>query len=61
MTNRCIQKIEPTVRCELLKEHRKVKKLEATVASLVAVVKEQASQIHEVRAQVEVRGPLDGD
>ena len=49
------------MRCELLKEHRKVKKLEATVASLVAVVKEQASQIHEVRAQVEVRGPLDGD
>ena len=45
---------------ECLKEHsafveqrRKVEKLEAAVASLVATVKEQASQIEKVSAQVE--------
>jgi Chaperone of endosialidase len=39
---------------EFLKEHRKVEKLESTVASLVATVKEQAAQIQEVSAQLEV-------
>jgi Chaperone of endosialidase len=44
---------------EFLKEHnaaveerRKVEKLEATVASLVATVKEQAAQIQKVNAQL---------
>jgi hypothetical protein len=39
---------------EFLKEHRKVEKLESTVASLVATVKEQAAQIQKVSAQLEV-------
>jgi hypothetical protein len=46
---------------EFLKEHkafveeyRKVDKLEATVAGLVATVKEQAAQIQKVSAQLEV-------
>jgi hypothetical protein len=39
---------------EFLKEHRKVEKLEATVASLAATVKEQASQIQKVSAQLEL-------
>jgi hypothetical protein len=33
---------------EFLKEHREVAQLESTVASLVATVKEQASQIQKV-------------
>jgi hypothetical protein len=37
---------------ELLKEHRKVEKLEATVADLVATAKEQAAQIQKVSAQI---------
>jgi hypothetical protein len=37
-----------------VEEHRKVDKLEATVAGLVATVKEQASQIQKVSAQLEV-------
>jgi Chaperone of endosialidase len=37
-----------------LEEHRKVEKLEATVAGLVATVKEQASQIQKVSAQLEL-------
>ncbi len=47
---------------EFLKEHnaaveeqQKVKNLEATVASLVATVKEQAAQIQKVNGQVELR------
>jgi len=47
---------------EFLKEHnaaveeqQKVKNLEATVASLVATVKEQAAQIRKVNGQVELR------
>jgi hypothetical protein len=40
-----------------LEEHRKVEKLEATVAGLVATVKEQASQIQRVSAQLEVSKP----
>jgi hypothetical protein len=38
---------------EFLKEHKKVDKLQATVANLVATVKEQATQIQEVSAQLE--------
>ncbi len=49
---------------EFLKEHnaavqerRKVEKLEATVASLVATLKEQAAQIQNVNARLEVSKP----
>ena len=49
---------------EFLKEHkafvqeqRKVEKLETTVATLVATVKEQAAQIQKVSAQLEVSKP----
>ena len=38
---------------EFLKEHKKTEKLEATVASLMATVKEQAAQIQKVSAQLE--------
>jgi hypothetical protein len=43
---------------EFLKEHRKVEKLEATVASLAATVKEQAAQIQRVSAYVETSKPV---
>src|SRR5437764_4134339 len=39
---------------EFLKEHKKTEKLEATVASLIATVKEQAAQIQKVSAQIEL-------
>jgi trimeric autotransporter adhesin len=39
---------------EFLKEHNKVEELEATVASLAAAVKEQAAQIQEVSARLEM-------
>ena len=42
---------------EFLKEHRKVEKLEATVANLVTTVKEQAAQIQKVSAQLEMSKP----
>jgi hypothetical protein len=42
---------------EFLKEHRKVEKLEDTVASLVATVKQQAAQIQKVSAQLELSKP----
>ena len=42
---------------EFLKEHKKTEKLEATVASLIATVKEQAEQIQKVSAQLEVSRP----
>ena len=42
---------------EFLKEHRKVEKLEATVASLAATVKEQAAEIQKVSAQLELNKP----
>jgi trimeric autotransporter adhesin len=45
---------------EFLKEHKKVEKLEATVATLVATVKEQAAQIQKVSAQIEVSKPAQG-
>jgi hypothetical protein len=38
---------------EFLKEHEKTEKLEATVASLIATVKDQAAQIQKVSAQLE--------
>ena len=39
---------------EFLKEHKKTEKLEVTVASLIATVKEQAAQIQKVSAQLEL-------
>jgi hypothetical protein len=42
---------------EFLKEHEKTEKLEATVASLIATVKEQAAQIQKVSAQLEASKP----
>ena len=42
---------------EFLKAHRQVQKLEATVASLVATVKEQAEQIQKVSTRLELRKP----
>ncbi len=42
---------------EFLKEHKKTEKLEATVASLIATVKEQATQIQKVSAQLETSKP----
>jgi hypothetical protein len=45
---------------EFLKEHKKTEKLEATVASLIATVKEQAAQIHKVSAQLAAASPSRG-
>ena len=42
---------------EFLKEHKQTEKLEATVASLITTVKEQAAQIHKVSAQLEASKP----
>ena len=42
---------------EFLREHQKVEKLEATVSSLVAMVKEQATQIQKVSTQLELSRP----
>ena len=42
---------------EFLKEHKKTERLEATVASLIATVKEQAAQIQKVSAQLEASKP----
>jgi hypothetical protein len=42
---------------EFLKEHRKVEKLEATVAALAETVKEQAAQLRRVSAQSELSRP----
>jgi adenosyl cobinamide kinase/adenosyl cobinamide phosphate guanylyltransferase len=42
---------------EFLKEHHKVEKLEATVASLAATVKEQAVQLQKVSAEVGINKP----
>ena len=41
----------------LAEEHRKVEKLEATVAGLVAAVKAQAAQIQKVSAALELSKP----
>ena len=47
---------------EFLKEHRKVERLQATVASLVATVNEQAEQMQKVNDKLELNkvpsGPL---
>jgi hypothetical protein len=45
---------------EFLKEHKKTEKLEATVASLIATVKEQAAQIQKVSAQLAAASPPHG-
>jgi hypothetical protein len=42
---------------EFVKEHKKVEQLEDTIASLAATVKEQASQIHKVSAQLQLSKP----
>ena len=42
---------------EFLKEHKKVEELEATVASLIATVKQQAAQIQKVSGQLEASKP----
>jgi hypothetical protein len=42
---------------EFLKEHRKVEKLEATVASLAATMKEQAVQLQKVSAEIRINKP----
>ena len=42
---------------EFLKEHKKSEKLEATVASLIETVKEQAAQIQKVSAHLEASKP----
>jgi trimeric autotransporter adhesin len=42
---------------EFLKEHRKVERLEATVVSLAATVKEQALQLQQVSAEVGINKP----
>ena len=42
---------------EFLKEHKKTEKLEATVASLIETVKEQAAQIQKVSAHLEASKP----
>ena len=42
---------------EFLQEHKKTEKLESTVASLVATVKEQAAQIQKVSAQLQASRP----
>ncbi|MFL6598366.1 MAG: hypothetical protein ACJ8KF_10470 [Chthoniobacterales bacterium] len=39
---------------EFLKEHQKVERLQATVASLVATVNEQAAQIQKVNDKLEL-------
>jgi ubiquinone biosynthesis protein COQ9 len=45
---------------EFLKEHKKTEKLEATVASLITTVKEQAAQIQKVNAQLAAASPPRG-
>ena len=42
---------------EFLKEHRKVEKLEVTVAELSASLKQQAAQIQKVSAHLQVSSP----
>jgi len=45
---------------EFLKEHKKTEELEATVASLITTVKEQAAQIQKVSAQLAAASPSRG-
>ena len=42
---------------EFLKEHHRVEKLEATVASLAATVKEQAVQLQQVKTEIRINKP----
>jgi len=39
---------------EFLKEHEKVQELEGTVATLVATMKEQTTQLQKITARIEV-------
>jgi len=43
---------------EFLKEHRTVQELEHEIAALTATVKEQATQIQEMSARIDVRKPV---
>jgi hypothetical protein len=45
---------------EFHKEHKKTEELEATVASLITTVKEQAAQIQKVSAQLAAASPSRG-
>ena len=45
---------------EFLKEHEKTETLEATVASLITTVKEQAAQIQKISVQLATASPSDG-
>ncbi len=53
----CYEAVNAMLLNEFLKEHKKVEVLEGTVATLVATVKDQASQIQKVTAQVELSKP----
>jgi hypothetical protein len=53
----CYDAVNAMLLNEFLKEHRKVEKLEATVASLAATMKKQAAQIQKVSAQLELNKP----
>jgi hypothetical protein len=43
---------------EFQKQQKRIAELEATVARLVATVKDQATQIEKVSAQLELRKPV---
>jgi hypothetical protein len=53
----CYEAVNVMLLNEFLKEHKKVEKLESVVASLAATVKEQATQIQKVSAQLEASKP----
>jgi Chaperone of endosialidase len=53
----CYETVNVMLLNEFLKEHKKVEKLESVVASLAATVKEQATQIQKVSAQLEASKP----
>jgi hypothetical protein len=53
----CYDAVNVMLLNEFLKEHKKVEKLESVVASLAATVKEQATQIQKVSAQLEASKP----
>jgi Chaperone of endosialidase len=53
----CYDQVNAMLLNEFLKEHEKTEKLEATVATLIATVKEQASQIQKVSAQLGASKP----
>ena len=49
----CYDQVNAMLLNEFLKEHKKVEKLESVVANPSATVKEQATQIQKVSAQLE--------